>query len=734
MSAAVERATASAPAKVVPAILLALFAILAACSSTEGPPPVLADRVPSTAPAPRIVDGLSQLASVDGQRFAVHTEAGDLTFLPGVNLGSSVPGHAPGELAISREQYRQWFPQISDAGFRVLRVYTILPPYFYEEFKAYNDAHADHPLYLAHGIWIPEEDFYEVRDLWHPLVRSAFHREIRDAVAAVNGDATIEPLRGHASGTYTTDVSPWLISWIVGVELDPFIVVESDEANRGQSFIGDHILATDDASPTEVWLAEGMDLVAELQAERGRLVPMAFVNWPSTDPLEHPDEPLDSEDLVGIDANHVLPTEQWQGGVFASYHAYPYYPDFQRVEPGIADFELNGSVDPYAGYLTKLRDHHADMPTIVTEFGVPGSTGHAHYGPLDRNQGGHSEQQQMVINAELLQVIADVGLSGGYVFEWMDEWFKFTWNTIDFELPGDRRAMWMNPWTNEAHFGVIAASPGPAPAVLIDGRPDEWANNGSQVIHEGREGLREVRALHDEGYLHLMLRFDERDLWDRQSIAVGFDVIEGGPGRLPSGALDEVSDYVAEVGPDGEGTLLAAGHSDPYRRLYGAWFGYVSVDASELTEGTGSWAPQTLIVNRPLVYPSTGERQPAESMIAGELLRGTSDPRDVRFDSRTTWQGNGQVLELRLPYQGIGFADPSSLQAVVVGLDGEIGTTDVERVGIVVDVAGATTQTAGYAWEPWQSVTWHQRPKANLDLLTATAEETLNKGIEDPIS
>ena len=679
---------------------------------------------------PKTVDGLSQLASIDGQRFAVHTNAGDLTFLPGVNLGSSVPGHAPGELAISRAQYRQWLPQISAAGFKVLRVYTILPPYFYEEFRDYNEANPDNPLYLAHGIWIPEEDFYEVRDLWHPLVRDGFHDEIADAVGAVNGEATIEPLRGHADGTYTVDVSPWLISWIVGVELDPFIVDESDRANLGQSFIGQYIRATDDATPTEVWLAEGMDLVAELQTERGRLVPMAFVNWPSTDPLVHPEEPLVSEDLVGIDANHVLATEAWPGGVFASYHAYPYYPDFQRTEPGIADFELNGSLDPYAGYLTKLRDHHEDMPTMVTEFGVPSSTGHAHYGPLDRNQGGHSEQQQMAINAELLQVIADVGLSGGYVFEWMDEWFKFTWNTIDFELPGDRRAMWMNPWTNEAHFGLVAAEPGLEPTVLIDGRPDEWKDNGSRVIYGSPRGLREVRARHDEGFLHLMLTFDERNLWDTETITLGLDVIPGGPGRLPSGSADDSSDYAVEIGPGDHGVLLAAGHSDPFRRLYGARFGYVPVDIEDLAEGSGSWAPQTLITNHPLVNPVTGEEQGVESMLAGELRRGTSDPRDSRFDSRTNWQGNDRTLEIRLPYQGIGFSDPSSLQAVLVGLDGTIETTPVERVGLVVDTGTELVTTDGYAWEPWQSVRWHERAKVDIDLVTAVADKTLNDGLD----
>ena len=85
------------------------------------------------------------------------------------------------------------------------------------------------------------------------------------------------------------------------------------------------------------------------------------------------------------------------------------------------------------------------MPVMITEFGVPSSIGSAHMGPRGRAQGGHSEQQAMAIDAELLRIIHAQGCAGGFVFEWADEWFKFTWNTIDYEVPGDRRQLWVDP-------------------------------------------------------------------------------------------------------------------------------------------------------------------------------------------------------------------------------------------------------------------------------------------------
>ena len=116
-----------------------------------------------------------------------------------------------------------------------------------------------------------------------------------------------------------------------------------------------------------------LDHLAGRLAGHGVVMPLSFVNWPTTDPLDHPDEPLIEEDQVGVNANSIQPTAAWPGGYFAAYHAYPYYPDFQRHEPGIADCLSDGSVDPYAGYLIALRRHHAGLPVVVNEFGVPSS-------------------------------------------------------------------------------------------------------------------------------------------------------------------------------------------------------------------------------------------------------------------------------------------------------------------------------------------------------------------------
>ncbi|MFA4964530.1 MAG: hypothetical protein WC709_02685, partial [Thermoleophilia bacterium] len=301
----------------------------------------------SWAPRPDEAAGLRRVAFADGERLVLSTAGGQRTFIPGVNIGATVPGASPGELRASAADFRAWFRQIGELRLRAVRVYTIMPPHFYEELAAFNKAHAEAPLYLVQGVWIPEADFLTGQDLFAALVRGGFRRELEDAAAAVHGDLSRTRRRGVAWGDWTADASPWLLAYSIGVEWDPVATAASDEKNRSREpYRGRYFAASREASPTESWLAEMLDAVAAAEAARGVSLPLTFTNWPTTDPLRHPDEPLKREDLVGIDANHIAATAAWPGGYFASYHAYPYYPDFQRHEPAL---QAAAGGDPYAG-------------------------------------------------------------------------------------------------------------------------------------------------------------------------------------------------------------------------------------------------------------------------------------------------------------------------------------------------------------------------------------------------
>ncbi|HEX8628175.1 MAG TPA: hypothetical protein VF755_08395 [Catenuloplanes sp.] len=657
----------------------------------------------SWAPRPVVRNGLRTVATSAASTFAVHTESGPKTFLPGINLGSTTPGHQPGELAMDARDYRTWFTAMMQLGIRAIRVYTIHPPAFYEELAAHNRVHPDRPVYLVQGVHLPDESYVTKRNLYDPGVTAGFTAELRAASAAVAGRFARPVTPGRASGAWRTDVSDWLAGWVIGVEWDPNAIAASDRRNAGApAATGRYVRSTAAASPTERWLADRMDELAGAEARRGRSAPMAFVNWASTDPLRHPDEPLAQEDLVGVDANRMRATDAWPGGLFASYHAYPYYPDFQRHQPDLQAFRFNGRSDPYAGYLASLRRHHGELPVLVTEFGVPSSLGSAHHGPLGRDQGNHSEQNAMRTDAELLRMIHDTGMGGGFVFSWSDEWFKLTWNTVAHQAPADRRQLWHDPLTNEQHFGMIATdalgSPDAVPVTLLDnpaGRP-----------------ARRITGRVDEAYLHLRVELADPV---PTTVTVGLDVLADLSGPTAPGSGDAGVDVALSFDlPVRGGQAWLRAELDPMPLDY-------PVAASARPPARNGWQRFQLITNRDLVVPSTGRRLPAELLDTGNLRYGRWDPADPTADSRALWRLDRNDLVVRLPWAMAGFADPSSHRVLVPRpvdrpADGVVAvaqpaTRASPGVTVVVSTGGLDQRGTPLRWDGWQRVYYRERLK-----------------------
>jgi hypothetical protein len=566
---------------------------------------------------------------------------------------------------------------IAGTGVGAIHLYTVQPPHVYEELRAYNLANLDHPLSLVHGVWVPNDVLADTHDTFEATVLDQTRTDIDDAVRALHGDAVLPERRGYASGTCTADVSPWVVSWAFGIETDPTIVHNSDTTNAGRTYRSRYISATEEASPTEAWLAETLGRITGLEVEYARSMPLTFSDWPTTDPLRHPTEPLGTEDMAGIDANHLEASAAWPGGL-------------------------------YAGYLVALRDHHAQagIPTMILEFGIPSSLGSAHHGSLGRDQGGHDEATAMRMNGEMLRTQQDLGLARGFVFAWQDEWFKRTWNTLDTEIPASRRQLWQNPLTNESNFGLLAMDAGTeGPPVFIDGSDQDRRADNSQAILESDGAVREVRATHDHSYLYLRLVLDEPRSWELKPIAVGFDTVPGGNGGLPDApGVGADSDTVIVVSPGSETNMFVRASNDYNDLVLGRRLGFYPVSDSDLLDGSGAWRPQRLNVNRPLHIPVLEIDRPAEWFELNPLQTGSSQPGTPLFDSRTVWAADEAIVELRVPWAMIGLSDPSSRLALVVSADGGPSTAEMERLGISLATGTEGFETKGYTWAGWDAV------------------------------
>jgi hypothetical protein len=372
--------------RLLPALLLLTAALLCACGTTAEPatddspaaeaatPSPTATPAPSPTPTPA-----GPLTIVEGKSFLKRSDSGayEPFFIKGVNIGAAKPGYWPGEFGIERTDYLRWFRWIGGMNANTIRVYVAQMPAFYDALLAYNRSAAE-PLYLLQGIYMNEDLIVSYSDAYcnDGELEEIFHTDLRNVIDIVHGNAEIEKLPGNAGGTYTSDVSQYVIGYLPGIEFSADFVIGTNEKNPEKtSFEGEYVY-TENASPFEVFLAEAQEVMIAYETEHyGIQRPIAITNWITTDPLGHPGEPNPGmEDAVSVDVEHIQATGDYECGFFASYHVYPYYPDFLSFEK-----QYLGAENPntYRAYLEDLNAYHT-MPVLVAEFGIPTSRGKTH--------------------------------------------------------------------------------------------------------------------------------------------------------------------------------------------------------------------------------------------------------------------------------------------------------------------------------------------------------------------
>jgi hypothetical protein len=94
------------------------------------------------------------------------------------------------------------------------------------------------------------------------------------------------------------------------------------------------------------------------------------------------------------------------------------------------------------------------------------------------------------------------------------------------------------------------------------------------------------------------------------------------------------------------------------------------------------------ILNRPYTVPATGEERPADVHELGRMRIGSGYPDDEDFDAHTLVAAEGDVVELRLPWALLGFAEPSS-DPLRRAAGRPTRTLEAGRVGIAVQAGDA---------------------------------------------
>lgn len=646
--------------------------------------------------------GISYSFRIQEKKFQVYGVDGgwnDITPI-GVNIGAGKPGAFPGEFAITKNDYMRWFKQISEMHANVIRVYTILMPEFYEALAAYN-ASAEEPLYFMQGVYNNEEDISTLCDAYAQdgKIAGDWIEMCQTIVDVIHGNAEIEPLAGNASGTYTADVSEYLCGWILGIEWQADFVINTNENNSDKkSFDGDY-LYTEDASPFEVFLASGLDACISYETENYNMQhPTAFANWVTTDPLDHPGEPNpEMEDAVPVDAEHIKAKPEFKAGLFASYHVYPYYPEMMRYAPELL---TDDPPNPYRHYLSDLSSYHT-MPVIVSEFGVPASRGITHFALNSGfNQGGLNEEEQGNAIVSMLDDIMESGCAGACVFIWQDEWFKRTWNTMDY-TDAEVRPYWCDVQTSEQFFGLLSFDPGEKAVCTVDGNDADWEGEQPLLASGGTE----LYVKSDEAYIYLMVR------GQNDNIRITMDTIKEQGNEEYNGA-----DFALDLKGAEESRVMVHPYYDVNYWLYTTGL-YASSNVLDVQEGYAvpenhTFAPINLMLNRPVLL-SDGTLVETEQIETGKLRHGNADPESPEFDSRADFCIKGDVTEIRLPWLLLNIPKPNVKMCIAdLYAHDEITYEAISDITFMIDGAAGS-----YSWQEWFQPTYRERLKKSYYIL-----------------
>lgn len=690
---------------------------------------------------------VTAFVKTDGEHIILNKDGTETDFfIKGVDIGSSLPGTWSTEYDIDEETYLRWFEEIQNMGANTIRIYSVYSESFYNAFYDYNKNNTD-PLWLIQGTRI---DDYTLNSRLSAVDDKFMGQLIDNSIIAVDvihgrRKLTLSKKGVYGQGVYTKDVSPWVIGYIIGDNWDASTVAYTNQMHghldEWTSFDGEYMSAKKDSKPFEVVLAMVGNEVLEYESRKyktQRLV--AFSNYAITDPFEYSDEIKKYFAKVdGIDVENIICNDKVVSGHFASYHAYPYFPDYLRhyedwSNLGVSseDFtDENGVINTYRAYLTALEKHHS-IPVVIAEFGTSTARTMSYQDVnTGRHAGSMTEKEQGEVLERCYYDIVASGAAGACVFSWHDEWCKRTWNTMH-AVDLRRTAYWSDFQTGEQFFGLLTFDPGKEKTVCyVDGDVSEWTDE--DVIVQGNIGL---SVKYDEKFMYFLVKKDKLD-FSKETLYIPLDVTpKSGSNYCENYGVkfDRNIDFLVVINGTDNSRMLVQERYDALRSTYSnIVYKFNTYQKERIPEiNSPKFVPIELILEKVKFedvflgenFVMEMQAQGKEEVLAewrkpitfetGKLLYGNANPESDDFNSIADFISSGDYIEIRIPWQMLNFSDPSRMEIHDDYYDGNFG---IEYIGIDsifagVGMGGSRIPLEEVKLKGWgNKVTYHERLK-----------------------
>ncbi len=649
--------------------------------------------------------------------------------IKGVDLGSGYPGEWSTDFNIDKETYLRWFALMQEMGVNTVRIYTIQSQPFYDAFYEYNNGR-ENPLYLLHGVWVNDHVMNSYKDAYHKDFYDTFLKDCKAMVDIIHGKRKLNlgKVASAGHGSYLKDISPWVIGYILGVEWEDLVVAYTDDKYKNDcevlNYSGRYFYTSEEASAFEAMLTRVADKVTDYETKRyadQRLI--AFANWPTTDPFDYPT--IDTavvKKCASVNVENILSTENFLSGQFASYHVYPYFPDYLTY---ISDWSVygvnegdftdkNGKINTYSAYLSMLVNHHS-IPVVISEFGIPTSRAMAHIDVnTGRNQGAMSESEQGQALVECYNDIISAGCAGSCIFSWQDEWFKRTWNTLH-SVDLKRNPYWSDYQTNEQFFGILTFDPGEEESVCyVDGDVFEWTDD--DIV--SKTDNMSVSVKYDEKFIYFLVYKKDLDL-ENDTVYLPIDTTQKtGSNYCENYALkfDKAADFLVVLNGAENSRVLVQERYEALRSTYAfEVYKYNTYETGNIPEKNSSLFKNIdLILHKKVITTARSDENLALTFETGKLKYGNANPDCEDYNSLADFCATGDYIEVRLPWQMLNFGDPSEMMIHDDYYENYgVEFIKIDKIFVGITEGGSLRTSLGTVeLKEWgNSVTFHERLK-----------------------
>lgn len=604
-------------------------------------------------------------SKTEGKTIYIKNQSGKYKpfLVKGVELASSTAGHYATDYAVDMETWLKWFAQIQEMGANTIRISTIYNDSFYNAFYEFNSSQEE-PLYLLQGFQVSDYANNSGQDAFSSDFYGVLKEDSMDAVDVVHGRKSITLNQMKGSGNYRKDVSPWVLGYIIGNEWNAgTIAYTNHNGSYMKAYEGTYFRTTEDATAFEAMLAKIMDDMVYYESKKyktQRLI--SFINDPQNDPFVY--EEFYAKQLGKynhLDAENILPTDEFKSGYFASYRLYQFSPGFvkyfslkQKEELSEILKSLNQEL-VYEGYTQLLSNYHS-MPVVITGYGFSTARG------TDDLDGPLTEEEQGQALVSTYEDIIKSGCSGAVISTWQDSWERRTWNT-SYAVDVTETYRWHDIQTNGQGYGLLSFDPGEKESVVyVDGDSSEWEEK-DRILSRGRTNL---SAKYDERFLYLLI--EKEGLTEHTTLYIPIDTTPKSGSLVsqnPVLSFEREVDFILSLNGRYDSRLLVQARYESLRENYLMQITRENPFVSFPAKDSPEFVPVKMILqNKKLVMEDMTDTEIIDVGLfdtyeTGKLVYGNGNPNSIDYNSLADFYYGSGFVEIRIPWQLLNFSNPA---------------------------------------------------------------------------